>query len=178
METLSSNEQAGVERCIRKGCKFVDFSNKTSLENISDNTFTIEAPLHLFTEIRSYNANNFRTKLASYLSKELRDEELEKSVIADACKRNLSLNTALMRNDLVIFKNNQIYIIEWNDEDTHYVKNDYFDLAHRCFSDFLKHQLLSKKEGIVFKQVRLSGTREQKIKKINRILGNILKDGH
>ncbi len=176
METLSRNEQIAVERCIKRGCSPI--SNITCLQNIKDNTFMIEAPLHLFVTPETFNVNNYELEVANYLSKTLRDKELEKSVLASACRRNLTFNSGLLHNDLVIFKNNILYIIEWNDESTHYTQNDHFDLAHRCFSDFIKAKLLSKKEGIVFKQVALFGTTKQKTQKINRTIDNIFKDEH
>ncbi len=174
METLSRNEEIAVQRCIKKGCEPTDNKN---LENIKDNTFMIEVPLHFFVQPQTFNANCCEIDLAKYLSKKFKNEELEKSVLTNACRRNLTFNSGLLRIDLAIFKNGIWHLFELNDESTHYVKNSHFDLAHRCFSDFIKSKLLSKKEGVVFKEIPLFGTLEQKTKTINRIIDKTLKDG-
>lgn len=176
MSTLSHNECVAVEYALRKNCIPIKEKEDFCLQNVIENSFAIEFPLHLLAPSKSYNIFEYEEPFIDFLLKRYKNVDTAFKIVTDAKKRNLSLNSGFLRIDMLICKNRKFTAIEWNDYSTHYSSNGFFDLTHRNYSDFIKSLILSDNKNIAFKEVMLCGDTKTKERKIKRILSKILKD--
>ena len=173
---LSKNECFAVEHAIRKNCTPIKQKEDFCLQNVVNNSFAIEFPLYLLAPSKSYNVFDYERLFKNFLIKRYKDEDTAFEIITEAKRRNLTLNSGLLRIDMLINKDGKFKAIEWNDFDTHYSNNTFFDLVHRNFSDFIKSLVLSNRRDVDFIEVMLCGDDKAKERKIKRILNSQLKD--
>ena len=105
MSTLSHNECVAVEYALRKNCIPIKEKEDFCLQNVIENSFAIEFPLHLLAPSKSYNIFEYEEPFIDFLLKRYKNVDTAFKIVTDAKKRNLSLNSGFLRIDMLICKN-------------------------------------------------------------------------